>query len=132
MIKSFLYSVRYMLLIVIFYYIFNLKIIYSPSVLMIAIIPVNFLAIHYGILYKVQKDNYYSKYYILMSLIVYTTLFNVIFFSLTKTNFFIIVFTIAINVLELIYLDIPKKKKTIDDDSKLNNKKKTNTLKEKK
>lgn len=107
MFKSFLYSLRYMILIIIFYYIFQLKMIYVPSILIIAIVPVNFLAIHYGILYQIKKDNYVTKYYILMSLVFFTTLFNVIFLSLNNVNFFVIVFTLFINTLELIYLDLP-------------------------
>lgn len=107
MFKSFLYSLRYMILIIIFYYIFYLKMIYVPNILIIAIVPVNFLAIHYGILYQIKKDNYVTKYYILMSLVFFTTLFNVIFLSLNNVNFFVIVFTLFINTLELIYLDLP-------------------------
>lgn len=107
MFKSFLYSLRYMILIIIFYYIFHLKMIYVPNILIIAIVPVNFLAIHYGILYQIKKDNYVTKYYILMSLVFFTTLFNVIFLSLNNVNFFVIVFTLFINTLELIYLDLP-------------------------
>lgn len=111
MLKSIIYSVRYMVLIVIFYYIFQLKIIYAPNILMIAIIPVNFLAIHYGILYQIEKDHYVTKYYILMSLILLTTLFNLIFLSLNNINMFVAVFTIFVNALELIYLDLPANSK---------------------
>ncbi len=111
MLKSIIYSVRYMVLIVIFYYIFQLKIIYAPNILMIAIIPVNFLAIHYGILYQIEKDHYVTKYYILMSLILLTTLFNLIFLSLNNINMFVVVFTIFVNALELIYLDLPANSK---------------------
>lgn len=123
MLKSIIYSLRYMVLIVIFYYIFQLKIIYAPNILMIAIIPVNFLAIHYGILYQIEKDHYVTKYYILMSLILMTTLFNLIFLSLNNVNMFVVVFTIFINALELIYLDLPTNSKIkISLKKKINNK----------
>lgn len=123
MLKSIIYSLRYMVLIVIFYYIFQLKIIYAPNILMIAIIPVNFLAIHYGILYQIEKDHYVTKYYILMSLILMTTLFNLLFLSLNNVNMFVVVFTIFINALELIYLDLPTNSKIkISLKKKINNK----------
>ena len=123
MLKSIIYSLRYIVLIVIFYYIFQLKIIYAPNILMIAIIPVNFLAIHYGILYQIEKDHYVTKYYILMSLILMTTLFNLIFLSLNNVNMFVVVFTIFINALELIYLDLPTNSKIkISLKKKINNK----------
>ena len=111
MLKSILYSIRYMLLIILFYYILQLKIIYVPNLLMIAIIPVNFLAIHYGILYQIKKDNYVTKNYILMSLIMFTSLFNVVFLSLNGVNMFVTVFTIFVNALELMYLDLPANNK---------------------
>ncbi len=107
MLKSILYSIRYMLLIVLFYYILQLKMIYMPNLLMIAIIPVNFLAIHYGILYQIKKDNYVTKNYILMSLLMFTSLFNVVFLSLNNVNMFVIVFAVFVNALELMYLDLP-------------------------
>lgn len=123
MLKSIIYSLRYMVLIVIFYYIFQLKIIYAPNILMIAIIPVNFLAIHYGILYQIEKDHYVTKYYILMSLILMTTIFNLLFLSLNNINMFVVVFTIFINALELIYLDLPTNSKIkISLKKKINNK----------
>ncbi len=123
MLKSIIYSLRYMVLIVIFYYIFQLKIIYAPNILMIAIIPVNFLAIHYGILYQIEKDHYVTKYYILMSLILMTTLFNLLFLSLNNVNMFVVVFTIFVNALELIYLDLPTNSKIkISLKKKINNK----------
>ena len=122
MLKSIIYSLRYMVLIVVFYYIFQLKIIYAPNFLMIVIIPVNFLAIHYGILYQIEKDHYVTKYYILMSLILMTTLFNLLFLSLNNVNMFVVVFTIFINALELIYLDLPKSSKVkISLKKKINN-----------
>ncbi len=122
MFKSILYSIRYILLIVLFYYILQLKIIYNLNVLMIAIIPVNFLAIHYGILYQIKKDNYVTKNYILMSLLIFTSLFNVIFLSLNKVNMIVIVFTIFVNALELMYLDLPSNNKIIINKKNINNK----------
>lgn len=122
MLKSILYSIRYMLLIVLFYYILQLKMIYSLSFLMIAIIPVNFLAIHYGILYQIKKDNYVTKNYILMSLIMFTSLFNVIFLSLNSVNMFVITFTIFVNALELMYLDLPANNKIKINKKNINNK----------
>lgn len=124
MLKSIIYSIRYMLLIVIFYYIFQLKIIYVPNFFMIAIIPVNFLAIHYGILYQIEKDHYVTKYYILMSLILLTTMFNLFFLSFNNINMFVIVFTIFINALELIYLDLPLNVKAKINITRKKNKKK--------
>lgn len=122
MLKSILYSIRYMLLIVIFYYILQLKIIYVPNILMIAIIPVNFLAIHYGILYQIKKDNYVTKNYILISLLMFTSLFNVIFLHFNDVNMFVIVFAIFVNALELIYLDLPSNNKIKINKKNINNK----------
>jgi|GEM_PF-3209910 len=122
MLKSILYSIRYMLLIVLFYYILQLKLIYSLSFLMIAIIPVNFLAIHYGILYQIKKDNYVTKNYILMSLIIFTSLFNVIFLSLNRVNMFVVAFAIFVNALELMYLDLPTNNKIKINKKNANNK----------
>lgn len=122
MFKSILYSIRYILLIILFYYILQLKMIYSLNLLMIAIIPVNFLAIHYGILYQIKKDNYVTKNYILMSLLIFTSLFNVIFLSLNKVNMIVIVFTIFVNALELMYLDLPSNNKIRINKKNINNK----------
>lgn len=122
MFKSILYSIRYILLIILFYYILQLKMIYSLSLLMIAIIPVNFLAIHYGILYQIKKDNYVTKNYILMSLLIFTSLFNVVFLSLNKVNMIVIVFTIFVNALELMYLDLPSNNKIRINKKNINNK----------
>lgn len=122
MLKSILYSVRYMLLIVLFYYILQLKLIYSLNFLMIAIIPVNFLAIHYGILYQIKKDNYVTKNYILMSLLMFTSLFNVAFLSLNSVNMFVTAFTLFVNALELMYLDLPANNKIKIKKRNINNK----------
>ncbi len=111
MLKALIYSVRYMIIILLFYYIFNLKMIYELGIVMLAIIPVNFLAIHYGILYKIKKDNYVTKYHILMTLISLTTVFNILFLYLNKVNIFVIIITVTINMIELIYIDLPSKKK---------------------
>ena len=110
MLKSLEYSLRYMLLIVIMYYLF-MKGIYTLSFFALAIIPVNFLAIQYGIYSKIEKDHYVTKEYILLSLVFYTTIFNVIFLSINKVSVFIIILTVVINLLELVYLDNVKQKK---------------------
>jgi hypothetical protein len=89
---------------------------------MIAIIPVNFLAIHYGILYQIKKDNYVTKNYILMSLIMFTSLFNVIFLSLNSVNMFVTLFAIFVNALELMYLDLPANNKIKINKKNINNK----------
>jgi hypothetical protein len=89
---------------------------------MIAIIPVNFLAIHYGILYQIKKDNYVTKYYILMSLLMFTSLFNVVFLSLNGVNMSVTVFVIFVNALELIYLDLPTSNKIKVNKKSINNK----------
>ena len=107
--KALLYSFRYMLLIVIGYYLL-LSPIYKLGFQMIAIIPINFLAIKYGILNKIDKDNYVTKEYILMSLVCYTTIFNLVFFLINKVSIYVVIFVVLINILELIYLDNPKKK----------------------
>lgn len=108
LIKSFEYSIRYILLIIIFYFL-GMKNIYVLNFLMIAIIPVNFLAINYGIFIKIKKDNYVDKYYILMSLIVFSTLFEGLFLYFMKVNIFVIIFSCIVNVIELIFLDLPSK-----------------------
>jgi len=89
---------------------------------MIAIIPVNFLAIHYGILYQIKKDNYVTKNYILMSLLMFTSLFNVVFLSLNGVNMFITAFTIFVNALELMYLDLPANNRIKVNKKNINNK----------
>lgn len=122
MLKSILYSIRYMLLIILFYYILQLKMIYSLNLLMIAIIPVNFLAIHYGILYQIKKDNYVTKNYILMSLLMFTSLFNLLFLSLNNINMIVVVFTIFVNAVELMYLDLPSNNKIKINKKNINNK----------
>lgn len=109
MLKSLEYSIRYILLIIIFYYL-GVKVIYQLNFFLLALIPVNFLAIHYGILYKIKKDNYVTKYYILMSLVVFTSIFSFTFLYLNRINIWVIVIAILINVIELIFLDLPKEK----------------------
>lgn len=111
MLKSLEYSFRYMLLIVVAYYIFGVRVIYAPNFWMVAIIPINFLAINYGIFYKINKDKAYYKYDILMTLVLLTSIFNVVFLSLNKVNMYVILFVLVINILELVYLDRPIKNK---------------------
>lgn len=109
MLKSLEYSLRYIVLIIIFYYL-GLKVVYQFNFFLLALIPVNFLAIHYGTLYKIKKDNYVTKYYILASLIIFTSIFNYLFLYLNKVNFWVIVIAILLNAVELIFLDLPKQK----------------------
>ena len=108
--KAFLYSLRYMVLIVVGYYL-ALSPLYKLSLIMITLIPVNFLAIKYGILNKIEKDNYVTKEYILMSLIMYTSIFNITFLLLNKVSIYVVIFVVIINIVELIYLDNPKVKR---------------------
>lgn len=108
--KAFLYSLRYMILIVIGYYL-ALSPIYKLSFIILTIIPINFLAIKYGILNKIDKDNYVTKEYILMPLITYTSIFNIVFLLFNKANIYVVIIVVIINIAELIYLDNPKNNK---------------------
>ena len=81
LLKSLEYSLRYIALIIIFYFL-GIKYIYVPNLLIICLVPVNFLAIHYGILSKIKKDNYVDKYYILFSLLMFTSILNIIFLNI--------------------------------------------------
>ena len=109
LLKSLEYSLRYIALIIIFY-ILGIKYIYVPNLLIICLVPVNFLAIHYGILSKIKKDNYVDKYYILFSLLMFTSILNIIFLNIVKCNMWVIVISVFINMVELIYLDLSGKK----------------------
>lgn len=109
--KSFLYSLRYMALIALGYYLV-LSPIYKLSVIMLAIIPINFLAIKYGILNKIDKDHYVTKEFILMSLVLYTSIFNIAFLLFNKVSIYVVIFVVIINIAELIYLDNPRENKT--------------------
>lgn len=109
LLKSLEYSLRYIALIIIFYFL-GIKYIYVPNLLIICLVPVNFLAIHYGILSKIKKDNYVDKYYILFSLLMFTSILNIVFLNIVKCNMWVIVISVFINMVELIYLDLPGKK----------------------
>ena len=102
-----------MILILIGYYLV-LSPLYKLSFVMIAIIPINFLAIKYGILNKIDEDNYVTKDYILMPLVMYTSIFNIIFLLLNKVSIYVVIFVVIINIAELIYLDNPKTKRKND------------------
>ena len=108
--KQLEYSLRYILLVVIGYYLL-FKNIYTLSFYLIAIIPINFLYIRYGIYTKINKDNYVTKEYILMELVLLTSLFNTIFLVLNKVNIFVILIVVIINILELVYTTNIKPKK---------------------
>lgn len=110
--KSIEYSIRYIILIIVSYYLLFKKI-YTLSFFALAIIPVNFLAIKYGIYQKLNKDNYVTKDYILFSLIVYTTILSIIFLLLNKVNFIVIAIHVIVNVLELVYTDTLRNKTSI-------------------
>lgn len=124
--KALEYSIRYIVLIILFYFL-GLKNVYVLKVYMIAIIPINFLAIKYGILTKIKKDNYVDKYYILMSLTVFTNLFNIIFLYFMNVSYWVIAFACLVNEVELIYLDLPSKKvfnyEIVGEEKKENNNK---------
>ena len=109
--KAIEYSLRYIVLIIVMYYFLLLNNVYTLSFWMIGIIPVNFLAIKYGIYNKINKDNYVTKEYIIFSLIIYTTLFNIIFLLFNKVHYIVIIFTVVINILELIYTENIKNEK---------------------
>lgn len=109
LLKSLEYSLRYIFLVIIFYFL-GIKYIYVPNLLLILLVPVNFLALHYGVLFKIKKDNYVDKYYILLSLVIFTSIFNIIFLNLVNANIWVIVIAVFINALELVYLDLPGKK----------------------
>lgn len=108
--KAIEYSVRYMLIIGILYYIIPLSVFYKLGFQLLGVIPINYFAIKYGIYNKIDKDNYVTKDFILLSLISYTTLFNTFFLILNKVNIFVVLIVIFVNIVELIYLDNPKKK----------------------
>ena len=108
--KQLEYSLRYIILVIIGYYLL-FKNFYTLSFYLIAIIPINFLYIRYGIYTKINKDNYVTKEYILMELVLLTSLFNTIFLVLNKVNIFVIVFVVVINILELVYTTNIKPKK---------------------
>lgn len=109
--KALEYSIRYMLIIVVLYYLVPISYFYNLNFPILGIIPLNFLAIKYGIYNKIDKDHYVTKYYILMSLIIYTTLFNIVFLLLNKVNILVIIIAVLINILELIFLDNVKSNK---------------------
>ena len=100
--KQLEYSIRYIILIILGYYLL-FKNMYTLSWYLLAFIPINFLAIKYGIYYKINKDEFYTKDIILMELILLTTTFNVIFLSLNKINFIVIIICSIINILELLF-----------------------------
>ncbi|MEG0266065.1 MAG: hypothetical protein RR659_00295 [Bacilli bacterium] len=110
LLNAFKYSYKYMLIIVISYFLLNLSYFYRLNIVMIAIVPLNFLALKYGLFKELNKDHYATKYYILMELVIVTTLFNSIFLSIVKTHFLVIIFVVIINSMELIFLDTPQKK----------------------
>ena len=60
--KQIEYSLRYMILVTIGYYLL-FKNMYTLSFYLLALIPINFLYIEYGIYYKISKDNYVTKEY---------------------------------------------------------------------
>lgn len=109
--KAIEYSLRYMLIIGVLYYLVPLSFFYQVSFALLGIIPLNFLAIKYGIYNKMDKDHYVTKDYILMSLVIYTTLFNVIFLMFNKAQLIVIIIAVLVNALELIFLNNPKTKK---------------------
>ncbi len=109
--KQIEYSLRYMILVTIGYYLL-FKNMYTLSFYLLAVIPINFLYIEYGIYYKISKDNYVTKEYILMELVLLTTIFNAIFLVLNKVNIIVVLIVCIVNVLELVYTANLKKKKS--------------------
>lgn len=130
--KSIEYSIRYMLIIVVLYYIVPLSYFYKMSFALLGIIPLNFLAIKYGIYNKLDKDiakakeanslakqydfnnekssNVLTKEYIILPLIIYTTILNIAFLLLNKTKIIVIIIACTINVIELLFTKNPIKK----------------------
>src|SRR5574344_683136 len=104
MIKAIEYSIRYMIIIIAFYYV-ACSFFYKMNFAILGLIPLNFLAVKYGIYNKIDKDNYVTKYYILMTLVILTTLFNIIFLYLNKVDIVVIIIAVLINIAELIFLD---------------------------
>ena len=100
--KQLEYSLRYIILVIIGYYLL-FKNFYTLSFYLPLLIPINFLYIRYGIYTKINKDNYVTKEYILYELIILTTVFNSIFLLLNKVNIFVILIVVFINTLELIF-----------------------------
>lgn len=109
--KQIEYSLRYIALVIIGYYLL-FKDFYVLNYQLLAVIPLNFLCIRYGIYYKINKDNYVTKEYILLELVSLTTLFNVIFLLLNKVNIFVVIIVVIINILELVYTTNIKQKKS--------------------
>jgi hypothetical protein len=111
MIKELLkYTYKFFILYIIGFYLLNFRMFYELSFKMIFIIPLNFFLIKYGILKEINKDHYMTKYYILGTLMIITSLFITLLLIVNKTNIFVILFTLIIHVLELLYLDAPDKK----------------------
>ena len=113
--KSFYYSLRYIIVIIVCYSIFGLNMLYKPNFWLLGLIPYNFLVIKFAILYKIEKDRQVDKYYILFSLILFTSIFNVVFLSLMKVNIWVVILATFINALELFFFDLSSsdKKKII-------------------
>ena len=107
--KALKYSLLYIALIIAFYFI-GIAYCYKLDFRLLAIIPINYLAIKYGILIPIKKERFVDKYYILMSLVVFTSIFNTVFLYLMHINVWVIVICVILNIVELIYLDLPGKK----------------------
>ena len=108
--KQIEYSLRYIILVIIGYYLL-FKNFYTLSFYLPLLIPINFFYIRYGIYTKINKDNYVTKEYILMELVLLTSLFNTIFLILNKVNIFVVIIVVFMNVLELVYTANIKTKK---------------------
>ena len=103
------YTYKYLLYFIILFYLLNIKSIFVLNFKMIAIIPIMFIIIKYGILKEINKDHYMTKYYALGCILSITTIFLIIFLLFNKVNVIVIIFTVIVNTLELIFLDDPEK-----------------------
>ena len=105
------YTYKYLLIFTILFYLVNIKTFFVLNFKMLAIIPLMFFIIKYGILKEINKDHFMTKYYSLEWLLLITTVFLILFLLLNKVNIIVILFTIIVNALELIFLDAPEKTK---------------------
>ncbi|HPF82701.1 MAG TPA: hypothetical protein PLV83_00810 [Bacilli bacterium] len=101
--KALKYSLGYMIIIFLIY-LFASKI-YTFSFWLLGIIPVNFLAIRYGIYNFIDKEKYTTKDMILGQLLIYTSLFNIIFLLINKVNIFIMLIVLAVNFIEITFIN---------------------------
>ncbi len=104
--QAFRYSYRYMAVTVVAFYFMNLdETIFTLSFWLLAYIPLNFLALKFGVFKLISKTKGDMKNYLSTELQIILLIFNLTFLILNKINPFVIIFAVIANSITLFAFD---------------------------